>query len=191
MYYKVTVELPVISVLFKERMNKLSDISSRLSINDVQDDDDFSRVIENAKREVLLRPVTMSEPKIIADRQEKRQLPPGVHNMWGGPTQIHIITVGFPFDGSSELFSYMPEGIAVGGSEMRVYQPSGDMVLVDVELAKLEKFAAIGEAKSKMSTTKSAVKGNSDQAGEWNKKTVLTIVRTLEARRKELIDLYG
>ncbi len=88
-------------------------------------------------------------------------MPPNFQNMFGGKRTVNVITVEFQFEGSNELFNYSPNNLSFGSSSnMRIYQPYGNSITVDVELTELDKRKAISEAKAQMEMTFGVINGN-------------------------------
>ena len=100
-----------------------------------------------------------------------------------------MVTVDFPFEGSEELFQYMPSG--VGLTMGRFYQPSGNRVSVQVTVTALDKNAVITEAKNKMSATFELINANNTQAKQWTASKEPMIDTLMAQKRKELNDFYS
>lgn len=107
----------------------------------------------------------------------------------GGPQEVFIITVVFPFTGSNELFGYNPNGVSVVSG--RVYQPSGSKISVEVQLAELNKEKALSEARGLMEATKSIVEANSKQAADWSKSMDSKVDSLLQQKRHEILNFYS
>ena len=74
---------------------------------------------------------------------------------------------------------------------MRVYQPYGNAISVEVELFTLEKERALSEARKQMEMTFGVINGNNLQAQQWSNSIEQNIDHLLAIKRKELLDLYS
>ncbi|NLZ46133.1 MAG: hypothetical protein GX896_05525 [Clostridiales bacterium] len=190
--YVSPMQLQINSNLFSIRENELKHLVGNLKPNDVKDDVQFTHTTARIKNNVLLKPVTFQDPKITNHSQVEKNYPPDFQNLFGGKRMINIISVEFQFDGSSELFNYSPNNLSFGSSSnMRVYQPYGNSITVDVELPDLDKNKAISAAKAQMEMTFGVINGNNTQAIQWNMSIESSIDSMLIAKRKELLDFYS
>lgn len=191
--YLSPMQLRINSELFSSKQKELQQIVGNLNIKDVKEDEQFEKTTQRAKNSILLKPVTFQEPTIKGHYQTEKSFPPNYQNMWGGSRQINVITVEFKFEGSPELFAYSPNGLSFGSSSnMRVFQPDyGNSITVDVELATLDKNAALSTAKGQMEMTFGVINGNNQQIQQWNQSIEVAIENALAAKRKELIEFYG
>jgi len=177
-------DLKSILDLQMKRQAELQTQVKRLELKDVKTDAVFNGTKEKIKHDILLRPVTIHEPKIKGHRVTEKPL-------IGGPGQLYVITVQYPFEGSPELFTCMPNNYMYGGSNPMVYLPNGNVIEVDVEAVALNKEQALNKAQSLMDTTFSLITGNNEQAKEWSERMEPGIETMLEAKRKELIEFYS
>ena len=190
--YVSPMQLRINSELFSSKQRELNELVGNLSLNDVKEDIQFARTTQRIKDAILLKPVTFQEPKITGNYQTEKTVPPNYQDMWGGKRQVNIITVEFQFDGSPELFNYYPNNLSFGSSSnMRVYQPYGNVISVEVELPDLDKSKAINAAKAQMEMTFGVINGNNAQAQQWSNSIEPTIDSMLVAKKKEVIDLYS
>jgi hypothetical protein len=183
-------ELRINSELFLNKQKELNQLVGNLKLNEVKEDTQFAITNQRIKDAIILKSVTFQEPKIIDHSQLERNFPPSYHDLMGGRRQVNVVTVEFKFDGSPELFNYIPGNITIGGNT-RVYQPDyGKVITVDVELPTLDKALALNSAKEQMKTTFDIIQGNNNQVQQWNSTMETTIERALASKRKELVDLY-
>jgi hypothetical protein len=57
------------------------------------------------------------------------------YHPWPHQKTINIVTVDFPFTGSTELFGYSPNGHSISSSDTMVYQPGyGHTISIEVEV---------------------------------------------------------
>lgn len=190
--YVSPMQLRINSELFSSKQRELNELVGNLSLNDVKEDTQFARTTQRIKDAILLKPVTFQEPKITGNYQTEKTVPPNYQDMWGGKRQVNIITVEFRFDGSPVLFNYSPNNLSFGSSSnMRVYQPFGNVISVEVELPDLDKNKALNAARVQMEMTFGVINGNNAQAQQWSNSIEPTIDSMLTAKRKEVIDLYS
>jgi hypothetical protein len=186
-----TFELRINSELFESKRRDLNQLVGNLKLNEVKEDAQFASTTQRIKDAILLRPVTFQEPKIADHSQIEKNFPPSYQNMFGGRRQVNVITVEFNFDGSPELFNYVPSSFSISGNS-RVHQPDyGNTITVDVELPTLDKTLALNSAKDQMKTTFDIIQGNNSQAQQWSTSMEPTIESALATKRKELLDLYS
>lgn len=185
-----TFELGINSQLFESRRRELNQLVGDLKLSEVKEDPQFARTTKRVKDAILLRPVTFQEPRIVDNSQVEKNFPPSYQNLFGGRRLVNVVTVEFKFEGSPELFNYMPSNISIGGT--RVYQPgSGKVITVEVELSILDKALALNNAKEQMKTTFDIIDANNGQAQQWSASMESVIESALAAKRKELIYLYN
>ena len=185
-------QLQINSELFSDKQRELNSLVGNLSLNDVKDDEQFIRSTKKIKDAILLRPVTFHDPKITNNYQIEKTFQASYQDMWGGKKLVNIITVEFSFDGSPELFNYSPNNLSYSSSSnMRVYQPYGNAISVEVELFTLEKERALSEARKQMEMTFGVINGNNLQAQQWSNSIEQNIDHLLAIKRKELLDLYS
>jgi hypothetical protein len=188
-HYLTNMQLSIIDNLFIDKNKELTSLVGNLQITDVKEDQPFLVNTKRIKNQILLTPVTFEEPKITTHYQTTREVPPNYQQMWGGTQNINIVTVEFCFEGSEELFEYMPNG--VGLTMGRFYQPSGNRVIVEVTVTTLDKAAVIAAAKEKMSATFDLINANNAQAKQWTASKEPVIDTLMAQKRKELNDFYS
>ena len=183
-----TMQLQVLSNLFMEKEKELKQAVGDLQLNDVKEDSNFKKTVQQIKKQILLQPVTIGEPKITGNQQTTRQVPPNYQNLWGGAQNINVITVEFPCAGSEELFSYRTgESLTIA----RVYQPSYKSISVEVQLLELNKEQALTKAREEMTTTFELIKQNNPVIERWSAQMEPQVEAALEKKRKELFDFYS
>jgi hypothetical protein len=80
---------------------------------------------------------------------------------------VNVITIEFKFDGSPELFMYVPANISINGTQ--VYQPDyGNTITLDLELPSLDKTIALNSARDQMKTTFDIIQWNNSPAQQWS-----------------------
>ncbi len=184
-----THNLSIIDNLYKTKEQELKQIVGNLQLSDVKEDGAFEATVKRIKKQILFTPVEFGEPSIAHHNSTTRQVEPNYQQMWGGTQEVLIVTVEFSFTGSTELFSAMPSN--VGLSMGNVFQPYGSPISVEVTLTKLDKNAAIQEAKQQMATTFAVIEANNKQATTWSTSKEAIIDSLLEQKRKEIIDFYS
>ncbi|MCL4817477.1 MAG: hypothetical protein KJZ56_12660 [Flavobacteriales bacterium] len=191
--YISPMSLPINSTLFSNKQKELNQLVGNLTLNEVKNDEQFTRTIKRIKEAILLKPVTFQEPKITGNYQIEKTVQPNYQDMWGGQRQVNVITVEFKFEGSFDLFGYSPNGLSFGSSSnMRVFQPDyGNVISVDIELQTLDKIAALNSANAQMEMTFGVINGNNTQAQQWSTSIEPTIESLLATKRKELLEFYS
>ena len=181
------------SYLFENKRKRIQQLVGDLRIDEVREDGPLKSTIQRIKNMVLLKPVTFQEPKITDNYTTQKTLPPTYENPRGGPRQINVITVRFNFDGSSELFNFVPNGIAFSSSSNNlIYQPDySNNIDVKIELLTLDKNSTLDAAKAQMELTFSVIEGNNLQAKQFNASVEPSIEQMVADKRKELIDFYS
>jgi len=187
--YIHNTQLPIIDDLFQKKSTLLTQLAGNLSVDSIKEDNQFEATVSRIKSQLKLNPVEFGEPKISNHNQTTIQAPPNFRNPMGGPQQVFIITVDFPFSGSNELFGVMPSNVMYTSG--RVYQPYGNSISIEVTLTQLDKEKALSEARGAMDATKSLIKANNKQATDWSNSMELKIDSVLQQKRKEIIDLYS
>lgn len=184
-----TMQLHTLDILFMEKNRELKDTIGNLQINEVKTDAAFNATVSRIKRNILLTPVTIGEPKITGNNQITKQVPANYQNFLGGTQNMHVITVSFPCTGSEELFNYRING---GSLPMKnIYLPSYKSISIEVQLKELDKAAALSMAKSEMATTIELISQNNSPAEQWSATTAVLIQQMAEKKRQELIDFYS
>ena len=184
------MQLKPISYLFQAKDQNLKDILGNLKPNDVKDTN-LSNTLNRIKKDVLLTPVTFGDPKILDHSSEERQMQGNFQNPFPHCRQVITARVEFPFEGSSELFSYMPDGYAFGGSSTRVYQPDYGTITIDVEVDQLDKDLMLSKARQQMDTTSSLIKQINPSAENWSKTKEPQIESALKSKKEELDSFYS
>lgn len=187
-YLSVT-QLRPIGDLFNARMRILADHLAALTKEQSKDDQKYQQYVQSAKRSVLLEPVTVSAPKVIANVEETRNVGPTAENMWGGPKTYHLITVGYAVAGSSEVFGYVPNGASLSGT--RVYQPDNGAIEIVVTLGGLDRDAALSYANGLMASTQDLIAQANPQIQQWVEATERIIASRMDQRRTEILNLYS
>ena len=184
------MQLQMISYLFQAKEQQLNDTLGNLKPNDLTDSN-FEQTLSRIKKSILLTPVTFEEPKILDHRSEERQMQGNYQNPFSHHRQVITATVQFPFEGSAELFEYMPDGFAFGGSSTRVYQPDyGNSITIDVEVDSLDKELVLSKARKQMDTTFSLIKQINPTAENWSKTKEPQIDSKLKTKKEELDNFY-
>lgn len=184
------MQLTSLSNLFTDKQNLLKQTIGNLPLNAIKDDARFKATIARIKTDILLSPVTIGEPKIKSNRQETKKVSPNYQQMWGGQQTVNIITVEFPYTGSSELFKYRGSG----GSLILdyIYLPSGSAsIYIDIELEALNKEVALTAASKEIANTINLININNPQVESWSATQSVLIEQMAEQKRKELIELYS
>lgn len=177
--------------LFQEKEGLLKERINNLQPNDVKDAN-FDKTLSRIKKEVLLTPVSFSEPKILDHRTEQRQMPGNYQNPFSHNKQITTVSVDFPFEGSEELFRYAPNGYRFGGSSTRVYQPDyGNSITIDVEVDQLDKDLVLSKARQQMDTTFSLIKQINPSVESWSNTKEPQIEAALKNKKSELGNFYS
>jgi hypothetical protein len=187
--YLTNMQLSIIDNLFQQKQNELNQLSGNLQIADVKEDDRFEVTVKRIKQQLLLEPIVFDEPRLNGHYQTTRNVPPNYHNMWGGPQDVFMVSVLFPFTGSPELLSYRPHGLQVPIGH--IYQAYGSSIDIELTLIKLDKAEALAKAKEEMHITITFAEANSNQAVQWAVGFEPVIDNTLNLRRKELIAFYS
>lgn len=183
--------LKSISYLFEEKSQLLKSLINNLKPNDVKDGY-YDQTLDRIKKEVLLTPVTIGEPKIIDHRSEVRQMPANYMNPFPHKKDVTTVSVQFPFEGSRELFSYSPSGYSYSSSSTGVYQPSSkDSILITVEVDALDKEVTLSKARQQMETTFSLIRQINPSAENWTKSQEPMIEEMLQNRKSELDNFYS
>src|SRR5690606_3605614 len=96
-----TKNADAIQELFDESEELLNEIVDLMKIDEVRSDEAFEKTTEKVRNRLLLTPVSFGEPYIIEDRRGYR----------GGSIDgedCFVVTVAFPFTGSSEIIGSRP-----------------------------------------------------------------------------------
>jgi hypothetical protein len=184
-----TMQLNTLDTLFQEKERELKNTIGNLQLNEVKTDAATDVTISRIKRDILLTPVTIGEPKITGNNQITKEVPAHYQNMWGGSQNINVITVSFSFTGSEELFNYRTSGESLSMSS--IYLPSYNSIVVEVQLKELSKVEALTMAKSEMRTTFELIKQNNPTVKNWSLKMTDSIEQMVSQKRKELVDFYS
>lgn len=190
--YRFPTQMHINTQLFSAKRNELKSLIANLQLNEVKEDEQFKNTVQKIKNATLLKPVVFDEPTINKNTTSTKEVGPNYNNPFGGKITLNVITVEFKFTGSSELFEYLPSnGMSFGGSNIRVFQPIGKSVFIDVELSSLDKELTIREAKAKMDLTRNVIAGNNSQLEPWNTSIEADIDSMAAAKRTELIKFYS
>ncbi len=186
------LRLPNIRTLFSQKDQELSQELGDLQINDVREDIAFQATTKRIKNQVLLAPISFGEPIIKGHRSEQKTYPQSYQHMLGHAKDVLVVTVDFPFTGSSELFSFSPDNLSFSSSDTRVHQPDyGNTISIEVEVQQLDKLTVLSMAEAKMKTTFSLINQINPQAQQWSATKEPMIDAALQKKRAELVSFYS
>jgi hypothetical protein len=190
--FTLLANLPSLSNLFMNKSKEFNNFIGTLNLSDVKDDEAHKNTLERIKAQLLLRPVTFSEPIIHSHGTTERNVNP-YDNLMGGTISVKVANIEYKVKGSQELFEYIAEGYRHGPSD-KIYLPNCNDVtgiVVEVELPTLNKEIAFSKADEAMGATFSMIKASNEKIIFWNQKMETTINNALDQKRKELIDFYS
>lgn len=183
MNYKYSMDASVLDNLFIEKKKTLKRMIGNLQIDNVKSDTRFASTVNSIKQAVLLKPVTIGEPRITGNHQKERQVSAHYQNMWGGSQMVNVITVEFSYTGSSELFSYRVSNQSL--TVDRIYNPFYNTI--EVKVSQLDKNQALSEAKNKLATTKQLIQQNNSVVEQWSANMENRIQTLAEEKRTDRV----
>jgi hypothetical protein len=183
------MQLHTLDNLFQARERELKELIGNLQIDEVREDKRFKAKVAEIKAQVLLKPVTIGQPKIEGNRQETRKVPPNYQMMWGGQQAVNIVTVSFPITGSSDLFEYRASGASLTMSN--IYAPEYNSITLDIEVPALDKAQVLATANKELETTRSLILQNNPIAEVWSERIDQKTDTMAAEKRKELMDFYS
>ena len=116
-------------------------------------------------------------------------VPPHYQMPIGGQRSINIVTVGYPFTGSEEVFCYRGNGSSLAMAS--IFLPESNMIEVEVQLPSVTKDAAINAANRSMETTHALIAQNNPDVERWRAQMESKIDALTEQKRKEILDLFS
>jgi hypothetical protein len=183
--------LPFLSELKSQREKMINNLINNLKIGDVKDDKKFEQTTLRVKRQILLTPVQIGEPKFTDYEYEERQLSMQQQLVGVGGRHHYIHKISFPFTGDSELFSHIPEnGFTYSSSDHGLILPDSNAIEVEVDLPELNPQKAIAEARNLLSMTLQFVNSNNATIQTWSVAVGQRIDEQLKQKRAELIKLF-
>jgi hypothetical protein len=177
--------------LFEEKRKQLQQLVGNLQLKDVKEDAAFQTTTQRVKSQLQLTPISFEEPVIKTHRQEQKSHGATFDNPRPHQKTVDIVTVDFPFTGSTELFNYSPSGHSISSSDTKVYQPGyGRTITLEVEVPQLDREAVIAKAKGMMQTTFSLINQANPHAEQWSLQMDGQIEAALQEKRTELLNFY-
>lgn len=183
--------LPFLANLKRERESMIDSLINNLKLTDVEKDEAFIKTVERIKKSVVLIPAEIGAGRVAYHEFEQREMTMQMQ-LLGAPSSFYHHEVVFQVTGSSELFSHTPEqGFSYSSSDHGLILPSGRQLTVYASLPKLENEKAIAAAEQLLIMTKQFVNNNNATVKPWNAAIEARIDQQAQAKRKELIDMFG
>lgn len=171
-----------LSILKGERTERMNNLIFELKKQDVEDNVRYADTLARIKKQVLVATVKIYEP-ILTHKPSERDAPPN-YGRDMGKQKIHLVSVRFGFDGSSDLFKYCTSGTFKG---MYIYQPTAGKLIVTLEQTELNKEDAISVAKGKLEGTQEIIAANNKDIADWNNSIISVIEDKMKKHREELL----
>jgi hypothetical protein len=184
--------LPFLVTLKKERENRINNLINIIKIHDVREDASFEKTTLRIKNEILLPPIIIGEGKFI--NYEFREIPLSFNQqvLGMGNKNHYLHQVEFPFTGSKELFSHIPEtGFSYSSSDRGIILPGANYITVIVDLPEINPQKSISEANNLLNMTLQFVNGNNLSIQSWNTYIEQKIDNELTKKREALMEIFG
>lgn len=184
-------DLPYLNDFKRERELKINSLINNLKLNEVKDDQVFLKTQERIKKNILIEPVEIGDPKLNDYEYQEKSLS-FEQQLIGGSKNHYIHKILFPIKGNYELISYKPEsGFTYHSSDHGLILPYGNTLIVEVDLPELNPDRAIIEANKYLSMTIQFVNSNNTSVKLWNTNIEQRIDELLNQKREELIRIFG
>lgn len=185
-------ELPRINDLFSNKERELLESVGNLQLKDVKEDIDYNNTIRRIKKNILLSKVIIQAPEIKEHHIEQVSFNGTYGNPFPHKKNLFIVTVNFPFIGSSQLFQYAPSNLTFSTSDTGIYQPDYDNVIaVTIQIETLDKSQVQVKAKALMNTTFSLINQNNSLVEQWSLAKESIIGNILQQKRAEILEFYN
>ena len=189
--FSIITEMPYINYVLSERENNIKETINKLKLPDVKEDSTFDRTKQKVKNDFKLEEATIGDPKIVDYESIEKNFGRSYENPFGGRRTVNIITISFPITGSEELFALKPMNFTFSlSSNLRVYQPTGTTVTIEIESFDLNKDNALIEAQKEIQLTRNVVENNNNVIKQWNSSAESMIESLANAKRVELLDFF-
>jgi len=184
------LRLPRFQDVLDERESKINTLVNSLKIADVKEDTAFQANRKRIKEQVLLKPVSFEEPKIIDYQYSERQVS-FVDQMNGTSRHAYVFQISVPFSGNSELISHACASPSFGSSERGIITPGWNGITLYVNLSADEPEQAKIRANQDLIPTIRNAESNNATVEVWNRTLEAKIDQALNTKRTNLIQKYG
>lgn len=184
------LHLPQFQSVLDERESKINTLVNNLKIVDVKEDTAFQANAKRIKDQVLLKPVSFEEPKIIDYQYSERQVS-WTDQMNGASRHQYTFEVTVPFSGDSDLISHACANPSFGSSERGIITPNWNNITLYVHLSADEPEQAKERAKADLIPTARNAESNNATVEAWNRAVEARIDQALNTKRTDLIQKYG
>jgi hypothetical protein len=178
--------------LKQSRESKIRPLVNNLKFNDVNDENNFMRIVSGIKKEILLTPVKIEVGKFVDHSYSEKKITNRDMVYGSNNKDIYTHIISYKFSGDSEIFKYrILNGFTISSTTVGFYQPVGNTITIDIDLHELNPTKAISEANNLMRDTFDLINDNNKEIETWNYHVEQEIDRLLSAKKEELIRIFG
>jgi hypothetical protein len=157
---------------------------------DVRSEEEFLGVKASIRKAVLLQPIVFGSPELVS-RGYTSGHSSMIQQVAVRIRKAFIHKVAFPFTGSKELFDYAPETFGYFKTETGLIRPTGNRIIVELNVPYLNMRKAVLEAQTILILTMQFIKSNNAVAEIWSRRVKDKLEKRMEEKRDELMKLYG